>query len=206
MRALLLALIGLVLLFDVALVGYMFFCQSGTCSFLTPKSSITNFQECVSAGYPVVGSDLKQCKVGKHIFIDASLGIEVKTEIISTTTPTTTDIYKQQSDSDNQDENSGISALITIGPICPVVREDQEQECADKPYQALFNIKTANGDIITAISSNPQGNFSIELAPGDYIVEPLYGQNQLPRASAQLVTVKPNTFSHIDIKFDSGIR
>jgi hypothetical protein len=101
---------------------------------------------------------------------------------------------------------SGIKGKITLGPTCPVQRIPPDPNCADKPYQATVSVKTTDGTKeIARFTSDEQGNFSVDLPPGVYLLVPESGKIY-PRASQQEVTVTAHGFTEITIGFDSGIR
>ena len=100
--------------------------------------------------------------------------------------------------------NSGIYGIVTIGPIKPVEREG---EINYKPYQATIIIKTENGLVeIKRFTSNNDGTFKVYLKPGKYTLEPLKSNEPYPIGSPVEVEIKPNQFSEINTSYDTGIR
>jgi len=100
--------------------------------------------------------------------------------------------------------NSGIYGIATIGPIKPVEREG---EINYKPYQATIIVKTEDGLVeIKRFTSNNDGTFKVYLKPGKYILEPLKSNEPYPIGSPVEVEVKPNQFSEVNISYDTGIR
>ena len=101
--------------------------------------------------------------------------------------------------------NTGIEGQVTIGPMCPVVR--QGQECPDQPYQATLTVLTSAGRKVTQFTTDTEGKFQVPLAPGDYILHPEPPQNQpMPVAAEQTFTVVEGQFTQIRVIYDSGIR
>jgi hypothetical protein len=98
--------------------------------------------------------------------------------------------------------DSGITGLVTLGPISPV---EQPGVSNDKPYAATLVIKRTAGSVVAQVRSGEDGRFTIKLAPGTYILEPQNGQ-PLPRAEAQQVTVSAHAFTEVTVAYDSGIR
>ena len=95
--------------------------------------------------------------------------------------------------------DSGIDGLVTIGPICPVLREDTP--CPDEPFLAT------NGDEVTRVDSDESERFRVNLDPGRYTVVPQSPNPvSLPFASEQEVKVRAGLFAQITIAYDSGIR
>jgi len=99
-------------------------------------------------------------------------------------------------------EDSGIRGLVTIGPISPVERPG---EPTDRPYAATIVIERVDGTTAAETKSGGDGRFSVNLAPGSYVLEPQNG-NPLPIARPQHVTVAPRTFTEVTVEYDSGIR
>lgn len=115
--------------------------------------------------------------------------------------------YFSKSDkSGDQNIESGITGKIFIGPTCPVVRTEIEKECQDKPYKATVVVKTQDSSReITRFHSDSEGNFKVELKPGNYFLTS--GENvQLPLLKPVSVEVKENKWTEVNLSFDSGIR
>ncbi|MDR3643388.1 MAG: hypothetical protein P4L74_07245 [Candidatus Doudnabacteria bacterium] len=101
---------------------------------------------------------------------------------------------------------SGIEGKITLGPTCPVERMPPDPNCADKPYQAMVIVKTADGQKeITRFTSQTDGTFKQALKPGTYLLVSVSAQ-VYPRGVQQTVIVNANTFSQVTISYDTGIR
>ncbi len=100
---------------------------------------------------------------------------------------------------------SGIHGQVTLGPTCPVQRPN-DPNCADKPYQTSLIVLTEDGKLAANVQSDAQGNFTVGLMPGNYIVSPAPSNRPLPRAAPQPVRVNDNQFTDITIQFDTGIR
>ncbi len=100
---------------------------------------------------------------------------------------------------------SGIDGLVTLGPMCPVVRVDQQ--CPDRPYEAVLVVRTAGGQTISTVKSNAAGRFTLDVSPGRYVIEPqLVGTSRLPFAAPVDVTVPPTGRAAVTIAYDTGIR
>ena len=103
----------------------------------------------------------------------------------------------------DQPADSGIEGKVLIGPLCPVVRPGEE--CPDEPYQATLTVNDLNGNKVTQVQSDENGQFKIPLAPGDYILHP-ETPNGIPSAQEQPVSVTAGTFTEVVVNYDSGIR
>lgn len=101
--------------------------------------------------------------------------------------------------------DSGITGKVLVGPMCPVMIEGQE--CPDQPYQATLTVTNLEGRQIVQFQTDKQGNFSISLAPGEYILHPETPDDApLPFADEQRFTVTPGEFTRLIVQYDSGIR
>ena len=101
--------------------------------------------------------------------------------------------------------DSGITGKVMLGPICPVMVEGQE--CPDQPYQATITVKDLNGREIVQFQTDEEGNFTVPLAPGEYILHPETPQGKpLPFANEQRFTVLPGEYTSLIVQYDSGIR
>jgi len=98
--------------------------------------------------------------------------------------------------------DSGISGLVTIGPVSPV---QQQGESGVAPYTARIIVRRAGGGTVAEVSSGADGRFSVDLVPGRYVLEP-QSTGALPFAGPQEVTVEPHRFTEVTVHYDSGIR
>ena len=100
---------------------------------------------------------------------------------------------------------SGIEGMVTIGPLCPVQREDLP--CPDRPFEATIVIEDQDGNEVARVDSDRDGRFRILLAPGRYSLVPQGPNPRLPPyAEEQQIEVTPDTFTQVTIRYDSGIR
>ncbi len=100
---------------------------------------------------------------------------------------------------------SGVRGMVTLGPLCPVAREDQP--CPDKPYEATIVIEDATGKEVARAMSGPDGRYSQALQPGTYRLVPLTPSNNiLPVASPVTVVLSAEQWLTVDISYDTGIR
>jgi len=101
---------------------------------------------------------------------------------------------------------SGVEGRVTLGPRCPTV--EAGQNCPDRPHRAELVIRDAeSGALVAALESDGDGMFRVELEPGDYVLEAKPAQVvYAPSAQPVPFTVEPGAFTHVDMRFDSGVR
>jgi hypothetical protein len=98
---------------------------------------------------------------------------------------------------------SGIEGLVIRGPIQPVCVVDVP---CDEPFPALFHVTQGSRERAT-FRSDAQGQFSIELPPGDYTITPdPTAPIIFPTQQAKTVRVEPDTMVRVELDFDTGIR
>ena len=81
-----------------------------------------------------------------------------------------------------------------------------DPSCDDQPYAGMVVVSSPLGLEVTRFTANEDGTFHVPLPPGVYTLTPLSGQNGLPHALPEQVTVPANTFVNVDISYDTGIR
>lgn len=98
---------------------------------------------------------------------------------------------------------------VTIGPLVPVQREDVPDPTPAPEVYAARQIVIFSADGQTEIARaeiNSQGNYSIELPSGEYLVD----INQLGIDSADglptIITIISDGITLLDIDIDTGIR
>jgi hypothetical protein len=103
---------------------------------------------------------------------------------------------------------SGIAGRAMVGPTCPVQRDPPDPQCADRPYHGPLAVASASdGHVVATFETDAQGNFTVDLAPGDYTVQDVDGAPMLPRcASDGTVKVMAGAYTRADVACDSGIR
>lgn len=75
-----------------------------------------------------------------------------------------------------------------------------------RPWQAWLTVRRLPSEtVVTRGRSSTTGRLRLALRPGRYLVQPR-NTTSYPRAPAQAVTVRAHQFTHITVRFDSGIR
>jgi hypothetical protein len=104
--------------------------------------------------------------------------------------------------------DSGVQGKVTLGPVCPVMRNPPEPECADKAYETTVQIivvGSTKSSPFATVKTDKNGAYKIMLPPGEYAVQP-GGGNPFPRCSTENITVTPKVVRVVNISCDSGIR
>lgn len=102
-----------------------------------------------------------------------------------------------------QSIDSGIEGTVTIGPMCPVMQENVP--CPDQAFQAAFTVFTSAGIKVVEFQTDEQGYFHVNLTPGDYVLH-LESPKPMRIAKDMPFNVAEDTYTLLDIKYDSGIR
>ncbi len=100
-------------------------------------------------------------------------------------------------------KGSGIEGQVLIGPVCPVVQ--QNQACPDRPYQATLTIQSRTGVQIMQFQTDEEGRFKIPLAPGEYILHP-ESPGGIPFSRDQTFVIETGRFTQLSVNYDTGIR
>src|SRR5262249_33275864 len=100
-----------------------------------------------------------------------------------------------------------LSGKVVARPTCPVERA--EQPCQPAPItHRTVSIENASGKVVASVTTDPQGQFSVALAPGQYVVRVaiVRGQPGLRQLTPGSVTVFAGKTTPITITLDTGIR
>ena len=77
---------------------------------------------------------------------------------------------------------TGIHGTVTLGPTCPVEKVG-EPPCVT-PYAAKLVVTSADdGSVVARVTSGPDGTFTVDVPPGDYVIVPEPGSDGFPSAS-----------------------
>lgn len=101
---------------------------------------------------------------------------------------------------------SGVLGKVSIGPICPVMKNPPNAACADAPYATIITIyKAGSNSVFTTTVSTTTGAFKVDLPAGSYVIKA--GNNKsLPRCATITAIVVPHTYATTTISCDTGIR
>ncbi len=155
-----------------------------TCSpgFRNEENDINSFEECATAGYPIMETYPEQCRTPDgRIFVrelqpEGSMGT--------------------------------ILGNVLLGPTCPVVQNPPDPNCADKPYQTDLVLTTPDqSKELEKFSSDSYGVFRLEVLPGAYAIRSAAAANILPYCTSnETIQVRANETSDAIVFCDTGIR
>ena len=99
--------------------------------------------------------------------------------------------------------SSGIEGTVTVGPTCPVER--LASPCPERPISRGVSVQDRSGRQVAHFTTGADGRFRVALAPGTYTV---VGDRNgiLPRPIPTTATVREGQYTHVDVRYDSGIR
>ena len=176
----------------VLVAGFLIYWQASGPE--APK--VTNFEECVATGSPVMESFPRQCRYDDMTFIE---GEPSGSGLVDEPVDEPTGILPFK---------SGVKGRVLLGPTCPVVQYPLDPKCADKPYQTtvqVIAVGSPKSSTFATVESDENGNYMVFLPPGEFALQPV-GGNMLPRCETKEVTIEPDVMLEIDLYCDSGIR
>ncbi len=98
---------------------------------------------------------------------------------------------------------SGVYLNSHISPMC-IDAARIMAECV-QPYAGEFVITELNGAVVTNVITNQDGQATIELPPGKYILG-VRTEKVYPLAAPVKINILPNRYVHISLSLDSGLR
>jgi hypothetical protein len=101
-----------------------------------------------------------------------------------------------------------LSGLVTIGPICPVVREDTPCPTPPSAYAArkILVMDEQGTKILFTVDIDSQGLYVIDLAPAKYRID--LKPNGIDRAAElpAVVEIHANSVTTLNVNIDTGLR
>jgi hypothetical protein len=103
---------------------------------------------------------------------------------------------------------TGVRGTVTAGPTCPVEREPPDPACADRAVAgAVLVFTNAGGAEVARATSDAQGTFSVELAPGAYRLVPQSVEGLMGTPAAIDVQVEAGQpMTEVHVTYDTGMR
>lgn len=118
------------------------------------------------------------------------------------------EIEKQSGNTGIPPFDSGVTGKVFLGPVCPVMRDPPDPNCADKPYQTTVQIikkgGIADAPLMTA-KTDINGQFKFLLPAGEYELQAV-GRSPLPRCETKTIIIKQGTILETNLACDTGIR
>jgi|GEM_PF-6439222 len=99
--------------------------------------------------------------------------------------------------------SSGVYLTAYISPMCTGTVQG-DTRCV-RPYVGEFVITAVNGAVVTSVMTNREGQATIDLPPGKYILG-VKTENVYPLAAPVRVNVLAERYVYISLNLDSGLR
>ena len=98
---------------------------------------------------------------------------------------------------------TGLTGVVVRGPVTPVC---QVQLPCDLPFSATFDVEQ-DARRIAQFHSDPDGHFTVMLAPGVYRIAPAPDAPILsPASQVKMVEVLSTGLTEVRLEFETGIR
>jgi hypothetical protein len=100
-----------------------------------------------------------------------------------------------------------LSGSAVAGPTCPVVTDPPQSGCAGRPVpDATLVIVDSSGNRVTTVTTDADGRFTLDLAPGSYEVQPQPVDGLMGTAPPVRVTITRDEPAEVTLSYDTGIR
>jgi hypothetical protein len=108
--------------------------------------------------------------------------------------------------SEGSDEPLGtIRGSVLLAPTCPV--ETVESPCPGRPLAGVpVRVVDTDGDVRASAVSGDDGSFTIDVAPGSYLLTASIEEDPARSVKPVRVEVRAGEVVHADAQVDSGIR
>ena len=98
-----------------------------------------------------------------------------------------------------------IRGSVLLAPTCPV--ESTESPCPGRPLAGVpVRVVDADGNVRANAVSGDDGAFTIDVAPGSYLVTASTEEDPARSVKPVRVVVRAGEVVHADVQVDSGIR
>jgi len=109
---------------------------------------------------------------------------------------------------DAMPDATGVRGVVTAGPTCPVLTDPPDPACADRAVAGAVLIFTDGaGAEVARTTSQADGTYSLELAPGAYrlVAQPVEGLMGTP-APIDVQVEEGQPLTEVAVSYDTGIR
>ncbi|MCR4328393.1 MAG: hypothetical protein NUV53_02635 [Patescibacteria group bacterium] len=163
---------------------------------------VSNFDECVAVGNPVMESYPRQCRHGDRTFAE----VIIETFHI----PERQGIGEENAGGDMGilPFKSGVEGRVLLGPMCPVMRNPPDPNCADKGYETTVQIiekNSSKSSLFSSVETGKEGGYRAMLPPGEFSVQAIGGQ-PFPYCEMKKISIGPDEMVKADLSCDTGIR
>ena len=99
----------------------------------------------------------------------------------------------------------GLTGHVVLGVRCPVPLGGDDGICPQPPLPSTLTIRSADGlSDVAQIATDQDGQFSIDLSPGDYLVDVLAATSAQPLTQRLAVSVGPDGPTPLTVIVPSG--
>jgi hypothetical protein len=108
--------------------------------------------------------------------------------------------------SEGSDERLGtIGGSVLLAPTCPV--ETTESPCPGRPLAGVpVRVEDADGNVRASAVSDDDGAFTVDVAPGSYLLTASIEEDPARSVKPVRVAVRAGEVVHVNVVVDSGIR
>jgi Carboxypeptidase regulatory-like domain len=101
-----------------------------------------------------------------------------------------------------------VTGRATAGPTCPVERNPPDPNCAERPVAgAVMVIEDSSGAEVQRATTNADGSFTVQLAPGSYRLVPQPVSGLMGGGQPVAFTIQAGTSPEpLQVSYDTGIR
>ena len=106
-------------------------------------------------------------------------------------------------------ETGTLEIEVVAGPVCPVEQDPPDPDCEPRPVDgARILVQPGDGrDIVVGeTTTDADGNASIKLPAGDYIVVGVEVDGLMSRPEPVAVTLRAGEHAMVTLAYDTGIR
>ena len=109
---------------------------------------------------------------------------------------------------DQLPDATGVRGTVTAGPTCPVERDPPDPACAERAVAgAVLVFSDASGAEVARATSDAEGTFAVELAPGAYRLMPQPVEGLMGTPAALEVEVEAGQpMTEVQVSYDTGMR
>lgn len=107
---------------------------------------------------------------------------------------------------ERKEAGNGILGHIILGSQCSA--DEVAGTCSDDSFETrihLFSLNEGKRELVKSVETDNNGNFSVNLAPGRYLIRPI-GGNPFPACYEEEVNVFKDEYREVVLNCDTGMR